>query len=522
MNFQKIGNTLKKAIGVEGSFKDAILPMLGYNSANILFGGSGYIIALYFRSFLVEVEMLSAKQAGIIVLFAQVWDAVTDPAMGLITDRTRSKYGRHRRYMLWGVVPMAVSYFCLWNSFGLSSGDNSTVVMLYYIIAYMLFNTAYTLVCVPHTAMLPEIAPQYFLRTQYSSVGYIMNSVGMVSSFALVSITLGFINMDALTPAARPKFILLGLVLCLWFSLPLLITFFTTKEKSSLAMPVRPFNAAEFFNEYKTVFKNKAFRRYFAMSATYMVAKSFYTNTNQEFVRYVARREEKYNIIATIAGVAEASGFPVNYALTQRRGKQFCGKLLTPLMILGLAVNLFVGAKTPLFIIMLSTVLYNFGFSGPGFTVTNVQPDVTEVDEMITGMRREGVIATFSSFVKKTISGLVSGLSGIMLDSFGFTPGVTKQGLRIEQSAQTKFGLRLLYAIVPIVLTVICYIDIFRYKMTKQDHELIKRAITEKKETGKVTLTPEERSKIESLAGQKLDDMWLGRETEAIYEPELV
>mgnify|MGYP002091054334 FL=1 len=64
--------------------------------------------------------------------------------------------------------------------------------MLYYMLAYMLYNTALTLVTVPHVAMLPVIAPDYSLRTQYNSVQYIMNSVGMVSSFLLVSLSLGF------------------------------------------------------------------------------------------------------------------------------------------------------------------------------------------------------------------------------------------------------------------------------------------------------------------------------------------
>ena len=183
-----LGERSKSAIGVEGSFKEAILPMIGYNSASILFGGGGHIISLYFLSFLTEVEGLDPKQAGLVLLFGLVWDAITDPAMGLITDRTRSRFGRHRLYILLGIAPIAVSYFMLWNSFGLSSLGRDGVTMTYYVIAYMLFSTATTIVAVPHTAMLPELAPQYFLRTQYKSVEYLINSVGMTSSFVLASL----------------------------------------------------------------------------------------------------------------------------------------------------------------------------------------------------------------------------------------------------------------------------------------------------------------------------------------------
>ena len=75
------------------SFFQKIGPMVGYNAASILFGGGGYIISLYFLSFLTEVEKLSVDQAGMVIAMAHIWDAVTDPVMGIITDRTRSKYG---------------------------------------------------------------------------------------------------------------------------------------------------------------------------------------------------------------------------------------------------------------------------------------------------------------------------------------------------------------------------------------------------------------------------------------------
>ena len=64
-------------------------------------------------------------------------------------------------------------------------------------------------------------------------------------------------------------------------------------------------------------------------------------------------------------------------------------------------MGLFMNESTPAFFLFLACILYNFGFSGIGFVPTNIFPDVTDVDEMITGRRREGVISTFSSFVKK-------------------------------------------------------------------------------------------------------------------------
>ena len=134
-----MGEKIKRAIGVKGDFKTAILPMINYSYTNMYLGGSGYIISMYLTIFLTDVVNLSLKQAGLVVMFATIWDAVTDPAMGIITDRTRSKTGKHRRYLLWGIPLMFVSYSLLWNSFGLNGKTNPTVAMVYFVLIYMLY-----------------------------------------------------------------------------------------------------------------------------------------------------------------------------------------------------------------------------------------------------------------------------------------------------------------------------------------------------------------------------------------------
>ncbi|MDD6063033.1 MAG: MFS transporter, partial [Oscillospiraceae bacterium] len=222
---EKVGNAVKRAIGVQGSFKDAILPMLGYSFINIFSAGSGHVISLYFSAFLTDVENLSLSHAGLVVMIATVWDAITDPAMGIITDRTRSRWGRHRRYILWGIPLLVLSCIMMWNSFGISATGNTTATMIYYVLAYMLYKTAYTIMIVPHTAMLPELAPEYALRTQYNSVGYLMNSAGMVPSFLLVACIFGFSNMDSLSSDSRGKFVVVGIVLAVFYALSAFITF---------------------------------------------------------------------------------------------------------------------------------------------------------------------------------------------------------------------------------------------------------------------------------------------------------
>lgn len=513
-----LGDRVKKAIGVKGSVK----PMIDYSFANIFMGGAGYIISMYFTIFLTDVVNLQLKQAGVIVMIATLWDAITDPMMGIITDRTRSKYGKHRRYLLWGIPFLFISYSLLWNSYGLSG----KTAMIYYVIVYMLYKTAFTIIGVPHTAMLPELAPEYDLRTQYNSMGYLFNSAGMVPSYLIVVAILYICGSgNNLSSESKMPFLIIGIALSVFFSVAVFITFKNTKEPSSLDNKVDKLDLKYIFREYYLVFKNKSFRQYFFMSLAYQFATGFYLNTKVYYIKYLANQYSKYAIYNAVAGVAEAAAFPLNYALTMKFGKKHCGSIVTPLMIAGLAIGLFMqtshgGASSIIWSVfmMLSMLLYPFGMSGLGFVSTNVFPDLTDVDEAITGRRREGVIATFNTLIKKSISGVMAALVGFVLQGFGLITGdavkaYEKQtGELYMQTSQAVFGVRLCVAIIPIAAALISLFLLHKFQMTKYDHSMLCAAIATKHKYGAVTLTEEQTERIELISGQKIDKTWLGKD----------
>ena len=527
-----MGEKLKKMIGVQGDFKTTILPMINYSYANMYLGGAGYIISMYFTVFLTDVVNISLQQAGVIVMLATIWDAVTDPVMGIITDRTRSATGKHRRYLLWGLPLMFVSYTLLWNSFGLNGKLNPALCVVYYTLIYMLYKTAFTVICVPHTAMLPELAPEYNLRTQYNSVGYLFNSAGMVPAFGIAVVIFAIFGAsDNLTSANKMPFLVIGIVLSLFFSVAVFLTYSKTREPSSLNMKNEPLDIKYIIREYVLVFKNKSFRQYFFMSLAYQFATGFYANSKVYYIKYLANQYNRYALYNAVAGVAEAAAFPLNYALTMKHGKKKCGGIVTPLMVAGLAIGLIMqtGGTSPLWTIlmMLSMLLYPFGMSGLGFVSTNIFPDLTDVDEMITGRRREGVIATFSTLIKKSIAGVMAALVGFILQGFGLVTGDTVSeyekatGLLFAQTSTAITGVRICVAIIPIAAAIISLILLRNFKMTKEDHTLIRAAVAAKHKYGSVCLTKEQIKRFELISGQKLENTWLGKSDENGYKLEL-
>ena len=517
-----MGEKFKKAIGVEGTFKDAVMPMINYCYTNIFIGGAGYIISMYFSIFLTKVVGLDIEYAGFITMIAVIWDGINDPIMGIITDRTRSKYGRHRAYIKWGIPFVVVSYIMLWNSFGLDGEKHPYMTVAYFVFAYVLYKTAYTMIAVPHTAMLPELAPEYNKRTQYTSVSYIFNSCGMIPSYIILLIMLSVFGFsDGLTRDAKTPFFVTGILLAIMYSIALYSTFRLVKEPSSLDMKLEPLDLKAAFKEYFDVFKSRSFRQYFSISFFWEMARSFYSTTYIYYVTFLANQYKFYPIFNTFAGIFESLAFPLNYALTMKHGKKKCGTIVTPFMILGLAIGLIVQASQPgtpkstymLILMILGVIFYPFGMSGIGFVCNNVFPDLTDVDELITGRRREGVVSTCNTMVKQVTGGINTFIVTLILGGFGLD---TKSEATefVLQSDSAIFGIRLCVAIIPMVCAFISYLLLRKFEMTKDDHTMIRAAIATKHKYGSVTLTAEEKQRCEVLSGQKLENTWLGKDND--------
>ena len=517
-----MGEKFKKAIGVEGTFKDTVLPMIYYCFTNIFIGGGGYIISMYFSIFLTKVVGLDIEYAGFITMIAVVWDGINDPIMGIITDRTRSKYGRHRSYLKWGIPFVFVSYIMLWNSFGLDGENHPYMTVAYFVFAYVLYKTAYTIIAVPHTAMLPELAPEYNKRTQYTSVSYIFNSVGMIPSYIILLVMLSIFGFsDGLNRDAKTPFFITGIILAFMYSISIYGTFKLVKEPSSLDMKNEPLDIKAAIREYVLVFKNRSFRQYFGISFFWETARSFYSTTYIYYVTFLANQYKYYPIFNTFAGTFESLAFPLNYALTMKHGKKKCGTIVTPFMILGLAIGLIVQASQPdtskstfmLILMIMGVILYPFGMSGIGFVCNNVFPDLTDVDELITGRRREGVVSTCNTMVKQVTGGINTFIVTLILGGFGLDTNSEATEF-VEQPASAIVGIRLCVALIPMISALISYVLLRKFEMTKDDHTMIRAAVATKHKYGSVTLTPEERSRCEILSGQKLEETWLGKDND--------
>jgi len=137
-----------------------------YGSGDIAFSLTNTILSVYFAIFLTDVVGLSASLAAAAIFIGRSWDYINDPLVGYLSDRTRSRWGRRRPFLLFCIWPFALSFILLWVH---PPWHSQVWLVVYYALAYVLFDACFTLVSMPYTALTPELTENYDERTSLTS-----------------------------------------------------------------------------------------------------------------------------------------------------------------------------------------------------------------------------------------------------------------------------------------------------------------------------------------------------------------
>ena len=519
----KLGNAIKNAIGIEGGVKEALLPMMAYNSAHIGYTSAAVVNNTHFTPFLTYIVGLSQGQISLIATIRGMWDAIIDPFIGVFMDRTRSSFGRHRIYILIAAIPYGLAYLSRWDPLGMvRGGSNTNATMAYFLIAGMFVALFESIFSIAHAAMLPVVAPGYLERTQYNSMGMILNSVGLFPTQIISAAIVGIRSTADYTPDLYPRLMQLIIPISVLLAGPILLCALTTREPSTKLEVLPPLDVFQFFRELGDVFKNKAFRHYFFTLFLNLFGGSFMSSSSIFFLKDVVNRWDLRSQLILFSSL-EAILFIPTYYISKKYGKQKTAKLTTPLFYIGYAMGMFIpgadkGGRALTQILLFAREIFVItGNYGVAFTLQNIFPDIPDVDEMITGRRREATISTVRSFTTQMTGSFMASISGAFLEWFGVTDHTAKTSLfkararDLHPNLTTELGIRISYSLIPTIFIVIALRQLSKFKMTKSDHELIQRAVKERKEKGFAgEITDDEKATLESIAGQKWDDMWIG------------
>jgi len=193
---------------------------------DIFSGGFFNIVNFFYSIFLTDVVGISPYWAGIVFLVGNFMDALTDPGMGIISDNTRSKFGRRRPYILLGAPLVFLAFVMMW--FPLASGTETSKV-IFYIFAFVLMNTVTTIVQVPFLSMAAELTTDYNERTSLTNVRMIVSVTSSILCAVLPMLIVGAYQ------EVRTGYIAMSIIFGLFFTLPLLLVFFKVKERKQFS-----------------------------------------------------------------------------------------------------------------------------------------------------------------------------------------------------------------------------------------------------------------------------------------------
>lgn len=475
---------------------ESLKSKFGYATGDILGGGAFALLSLLFLDFLVNVEGISSSLAGAIVLAGKVWDAVSDPLMGVISDRTTSRYGRRRVYILAGVLPVILTFGMLWYSFGIQT---QTGKFLYYLLAYILFSSAFTLVMVPYNALLPDMVSDYKARTGFSTIRMFVSNLA-----ALISVTLPGVLLGEKTAG---NYRLMGLVFGLFFGLPLVVTYLTTWELPDASQKACG-SFGEMLGQLRESFRNRAYRQYLGIFVCGQMATDMCTTLMAFWLADVVQKSGLLSLMTGLTMVVAVLLLPFNNHIAKTKGKQVPAVLEQPFRMLGMAMAFFAGKEAGLPFLILICLLSGIGASASSFVPWTLLPDLPDSDEMISGRRNAGIYAGASTFVRKFTSGFAIFLIGVALEGFGYIESTA--GQTVVQPPLALLGVRILFALVPILLSGITWFLAKQYTLTMENHGLIRKAIQAKRETGTPIADPAVIRACEEVAGRKFNTMWVG------------
>ena len=203
---------------------------LAYGAGDLGPAITANILVFFLLPFFTNVAGLSPGLAGSILMIGKVSDAINDPIVGVLSDRTRTKWGRRLPWILLGAIPFGLVFFLQWivPHFSDNQQVNIWCLFVYYIIIGILFNIAYTAVNLPYQALTPELTQDYNERTNLNSFRFTFSIGGSILSLVLAGLIFNIYAGDD-----TKKFLMLGLIATLLSIIPLFWCVLRIQERGS-------------------------------------------------------------------------------------------------------------------------------------------------------------------------------------------------------------------------------------------------------------------------------------------------
>ncbi len=473
-----------------------MLHRIMFGMAEFYNGGAFVIINTFFAVFMTKAMGMPAALAGTIPLVGKIWDAITDPMMGNIADRTTSKYGPKRFYMLIGGFASAITFLMLW----LTIPTKSVIVLyIFYLLMYCLFSTGFTILTVPYYGLLPDMMDDYAMRAKFTSVRMIWSTLGSM----VCGLVPTFIITDTLNTSLYLK---CAVIFSILFFITTMVSFFGTWEKKK--EPIKT-TLAESFPQSLSVLKSRSFRLFIGLYLFGQCGMDFVSGMAVYYVDDVLNGYSNgyFTYLMAVLLISQLIGMIVWGPVMSRTSKRTTILIGAPIRLLGtLGLLAFSYEGANIIPILVMTAFIGLGNAATLTSIFAIMADMAEVDELITSVRRPGIVSGMATFIRKVSAGVSAAVIGILLSAVGYDEVIANQGAR--QAASTQHGIAMIYIIVPAILITALFIVAFIFPLTGKEFGVIQKEIARRKGEDSSVTTEEEKRICEKVTGFAYDDLW--------------
>ena len=427
------------------------------------------IQGFFLNAFLLDIAGIRPGAAGIIFLIVKIWDSVNDPIIGRLTDRTNTRWGRRRPWLLFGAIPFGLAWFLQWLVPDLST----TGLFWYYLVVALLLDTGFTAVNVPYTALTPELTQDYDERTSLNSFRFSFSILGGLAALVIHSVLID--SFPSVTQGYAISAAVMGGVIVI----SNFITFAFTKE--SHFKENTEDNDPGFVEGVKIALRNRPFLYVVAIYLLSWLCIQFVQANMLLYVRYWVGGEDSFIQLAFALQVSAFIFLIIWSKVSQKWGKQKVYYVGMSFWIVVELVLFFVQPGQFNFLLILA-VLAGVGVSVGYLIPWSMLPDVVELDELETGQRREGIYYGFFVFLQKLGISLGLALSNFALEAAGYINAEDLSNLP-EQPTAVLTALRIFISIVPAVILLISFPIVRRYPITREKHAEIRAALAARKQS---------------------------------------
>ena len=432
---------------------------IGYGVAD--FGGNLFFTATAFvlLNYLTDTVGLSAALAGIALMVGRIWDAFYDPVIGYISDRTKTKMGRRRPFMLGGAIPLFIAMIIMFTnpSLVIGAGISQPVLFVYTMVVYIILCTAYSTVNIPYSSLGPELTTDYNERTSLNGYRFGFAGIGTLLGAGLA------LPIVAMAPDKNLGFVLMGTIFGAVLLVSTLITVFSVRESAE----VRPAMSMGFWKTYSEVFKNKPYLLILLAYILHILGITIASGIVIYYFKYVLGAEDMTTYAMLILIGVAMLFIPVSVAMSKKTGKKMVYGTGFVIMAVGLMVLFFIGHTMG---VAFNLIMMAFMGIGMGFLYAMpyaIVADAIEYDYLRTGERREGAFFGIWTWGLKIGQALAVFIMGVTLEAMGYVANA------MPQAASAQLGIRLFLGPISAAVFILAAVVLYFYPITEKRYKEI-------------------------------------------------